>query len=156
LETGEEQLLYASDATLSAPQWNDDTVVFSRLDPNGWNLVALRRGSAPVALTRDGSFNYGARFDAQGRIVFARAHEKTVQVFRLTLGSGLLERLSDVPYVALDPSPLGDELAVLDRDGAQWSLTLLSPSTLSESTLAFAEEAPLEPRAEPPLEVQSD
>lgn len=142
--------------SVSAPQWNaaHTQLVYSRLDPNGWNLVLLSEDGTSRDLTTDGAFNYAAKWSDDTHLVFARTAGRYLQAHRLDLGSGLIERLTDTPYGLLDPSPSGSEVVAVVRDGIHWSIDAM-PATTQETILA--EPVVIPPKHEsPPLEVTSD
>ncbi len=159
LASGDERVLVElpAETPASSPQWSPDgeRLVFSRLDSVGWNLVVREPDGSLRSLTRDGAASYGARFDAAGRVVFGRAAGRTVQVHRLALDGAELERLSDVPYGLADPAPVPGGVAVVNRDGTQWSLDVVPAQPLEVTAVADEQEPP--PRHEPPpLQIESD
>ncbi len=118
--------------TVSAPAWSPDgrRLVFSRMDAAGWNLVLREADGTLRTLTEDGAFNYGARWVDDARLAFARAHEGRLQVHRLDVDSGRLERLSDTPWGLFDPAPLGDAVAFVNREGTTWNLEVVPATAL--------------------------
>jgi hypothetical protein len=109
---------------LSSPAVAPDgaRVVFSQMDGNGWNLRLREADGTVRALTSDGAFNYGARWMDGEHLSLTRTHEGRLQVHRLSLATGRLERLTDAPWTMLDAWPTRDALVFANRDGTQWTL----------------------------------
>lgn len=160
LETEKSVLIqeFPPGVSVGAPAWNAShtKLIYSRLDPNGWNLVLRNDDGTSVDLTTDGAFNYGARWADDTHIVFARTAGKYLQAHRMDITQpAQLERLTDAPYGVLDPSPTGSNVIFAARDGIGWSLD----STPLSDAVALA---PLEPTQIPPwhetpeLEVKKD
>ncbi|MCU0698429.1 MAG: hypothetical protein MUC96_18165 [Myxococcaceae bacterium] len=138
LATGAVTPLYepAPGVSVGAPQPSPDgrRIAFSQLDGNGWNLRLREADGTVRALTDDGAFNYGAKWEDDEHLVFARTHEGRLQAFRLTLATGTLERLTDAPWAMLDVWPTREGLVFINRDGTQWSLDRapLSPALVAD------------------------
>lgn len=125
LETSTTTLLHqaAPGVALAAPAlFPDGRIVFSQLDGAGWNLWLREPDGAVRALTSDGAFNYGAKWVDGERVTFTRTHEGRLQVHRLEVSTGRLERLTDAPWALLDAWPSNDRVLFVNRDGTQWSL----------------------------------
>lgn len=142
--------------SVSAPQWNaaHTQLVFSRLDSNGWNLVLREEDGTTRELTTDGAFNYAPKWSDETHLVFARSAGRYLQAHRLDLGTGVVERLTDTPYGLIDPSPVGDGVVAVVRDGIHWSVDAMPGAAKETITLERVEVAP-KPEA-PPLKVTSD
>jgi Tol biopolymer transport system component len=99
LEAGTETLMVSLPASVSVagPAWSPQhtRLAFATLDGNGWNLVLREADGALRHLTTDGAFNFAARWVDERHLVFARTAGKYLQVHRLDVDSGALERLSD-------------------------------------------------------------
>ncbi len=161
LETGKETTLLEIDGRSSAaPAWspNGKRLVFSRLDPEGWNLLLREPDGAVRELTTDGAFDYAAHFEDETHVVFARTFDGRLQAHRLDVDSGELSVLTDAPWTMLDPAPLGDQVVFANRDGAGFSLDVapaVARKVLRAGTVAAQAERTA--RHEPaPLVVESD
>ncbi|MFT3707559.1 MAG: hypothetical protein QM817_07800 [Archangium sp.] len=146
--------------SVSAPAWNaaHTQLVYSRLDPNGWNLVLRAEDGTTTDLTTDGAFNYGARWADETHVVFARTSGKYLQAHRLdvTQPTTTLERLSDAPWGVLDVSATPTGVVFAARDGIGWSLDA-SPST--DAVAVAVSEPPAEKpqwHEAPELKVEKD
>ncbi len=113
--------------TVASMGWSPDgqRLVFSRFEEMKWQLTVLEPDGRLRALPNAGSFAYGAKFSDNTHIVFADEFEGRLQVHRRDLDNGALERITDVPFGLVDPSPLGDAVAFVNRDGSQWSLDVV-------------------------------
>lgn len=160
LESGTDRVVaeFPLGVSVSSPQWNagHTQLVYSRLDPNGWNLVLRGEDGTSRDLTTDGAFNYGAKWSDDTHLVFARTAGRYLQAHRLDLESGVLERLSDTPYGLLDPSPIGTGVAAVVRDDVHWSIDAM-PGTARETIAPPAEPVIIPQKHESPaLEVTRD
>ncbi|MBL8913534.1 MAG: hypothetical protein JNM17_22735 [Archangium sp.] len=138
--------------SVGAPAWNaaHTQLIYSRLDPNGWNLVLRKEDGTSVDLTTDGAFNYGARWADDTHIVVARTAGKYLQAHRMDVTDPTnLERLTDAPYGVLDPSPAPEKVVFAARDGIGWSL---DTTPLTDA----APLPPIEPTAIPEWHVTPD
>jgi hypothetical protein len=137
--------------------WSPDgaRLVFSRFDANGWNL-ALREADGTLRnLTTDGAFDIAAHFADASHVVFSRTFEGKPQAHRLDVDTGALEVLTQAPWAVLDPVPLGDRVAFINRDGSTWSLDTAPAQPVSAATTLTL--PPLPERFEPPpLQVEQD
>ena len=143
--------------SVSTPQWNatHTQLVFSRLDSNGWNLVLLAEDGTTRDLTTDGAFNYAPKWADDTHLVFARSAGRYLQAHRLDLATGTVDRLTDTPWGLIDPSPSGDGVVAVVRDGVHWSIDSMPGS--SKETIALAQAEAIAPKHEaPPLVVTSD
>lgn len=138
LKTGARTTLhsFAPGGGVGGLSWAPDgkRLVFSRLEPQGWNLWIRDEAGAVRPLTRDGAFNYGARFSGANSVMFVRTFEGHAQVHRLEVETGRLERLSDAPFAVLDPAPLNGGVAFVNREGWGWSVDAvpLKPVVVAE------------------------
>lgn len=149
---------FPAGVSVASLSWAPDgsALVFSRLDRAGWNLVRRGADGALSDLTTDGAFNFGARFETADRLVFVRTHEGRAQLHRLTLSTGRVHRLSDVPFGAMDVAPLADGVAFLNRDGSQWTLDRVPGSVLGKAVTPPERPDALGWYAPPPLTVEDD
>lgn len=158
LPTGTERVIaeFPMGVSVSAPAWNaaHTRLVYSRFDSNGWNLVLLEEDGTSKDLTTDGAFNYAAKWSDDTHLVFARTAGSYLQAHRMDLATGVVERLTDTPYGLIDPSPVGDGVAAVVRDGIHWSIDTM-PGTALETITLQPGEIPQKHEA-PPLEVTSD
>jgi hypothetical protein len=158
LETGALTVLaeFPPEISVSAPHWNDahTRLVYTRHDPNGWNLVLREADGTTRDLTTDGAFNYAPKWIDDGHVLFARTAGKYLQAHRLDVGTGVVERLTDAPYGVLDPVPTAGGVVALARDGVHWSLDTMPGEALETIALEPVE---IPKRHEsPPLVVQKD
>ncbi|MBI4511519.1 MAG: hypothetical protein HY698_17935 [Deltaproteobacteria bacterium] len=126
---GREQLTsLEGTVSLGAPAYSPDgqRIVFSRWNGTGFDLAlwdSSTPSALPLALTSDGRFNYQARWIDDAHIVFLREHEGRAQVHVMEVATRAIARLSNAPYVALDPAPTPrGEVLFLSREGWGWSL----------------------------------
>lgn len=111
--------------SLAAPSYSPDgaRIAFSRRSDSGFDVFVRERDGRVVRLTEDGAFNYAPRWLDDRRLIFAREHQGRAQIALADTATHQLQLQSDVPYLALDPSPLGgDRIAFLNRDGFGFSL----------------------------------
>ncbi len=87
-----------------------------------WQLTVLEADGRIRALPNAGTFAYGAKFTDNAHVIFADEVDGRLQVHRRDVDTGALERITDVPFGLVDPSPLQDAVAFINRDGSQWSL----------------------------------
>ncbi len=127
LDTGTRTPLthFTGNVTLSGPRASPDgqLVVYSRRSDDGFDLWLLVQDGTGRRLTSDGRFNYDARWVDATSVVALREVEGRAQVARIDVRTGTIDVVTDVPYGALDPSPLpGGRLALVNRDGYGWTL----------------------------------
>jgi hypothetical protein len=130
LDSGARRALthFTGNVTLSGPRASPDgkLVVYSRRSDDGFDLWLLAQDGTTRPLTEDGRFNYDARWVDSSTLLSLREVDGRAQVARLDVKTGTVDVVSDVPYGALDPSPLpGGRLAVVNRDGYGWTLDTL-------------------------------
>ncbi len=142
--------------SVSTPTWNaaHTQLVYSRLDSNGWNLVLMEEDGSTRDLTTDGAFNYAPKWSDETHLIFARSAGSYLQAHRLDLSTSMVERLTDTPYGLVDPSPVGDGVVAVVREGIHWSIDAM-PFTVKESFVLQQTEIPAKHEA-PPLKVTSD
>lgn len=157
LESGTRTALthFTGNVTLAGPRASPDgkLVVYSRRSEQGFDLWLLAEDGTTRPLTTDGRFNYDARWVDRTTLVALREVEGRAQVARIDVRTETIDVVTDVPYGALDPSPLpGGRLAVVNRDGYGWTLDEVQlpprPSPLPAGTEAEAEEPMLPPLPE--------
>ncbi len=160
LRTGTTHTLYELPAglTAAAPAWSPDgaQLVFSRFDPEGWNLWLWSPQDGARALTRDGAFNYGAHWEDPGHLLLSRENEGRLQAHRLTLAHGVLDRVSEAPWAVMDVAALNGAVAFINRDGAQWSLDVVPGTLAGPATLAPAPEVQTAAAPPPAPKIKSD
>jgi hypothetical protein len=146
---------FTGNVTLSGPRASPDGthIVYSRRSDDGFDLWLLLKDGSNRPLTHDGRFNYDARWVDSTTLVTLREVEGHAQVARVDVSTDAIDVVTDVPYGALDPSPLPDgRLAVVNRDGYGWTLDEVPlpprPSPLPSATEAEAEEPMLPPLPE--------
>lgn len=124
LEKATTTVLYEPPAgvSLASPSLLGERIVFSQLDGNGWNLRVREADGSVRALTDDGAFNYGAKWLDDQHVSFTRSQNGRLQVHRLALDTGRLERLTDAPWTMLDAWPTEDAFVFVNRNGTQWSI----------------------------------
>ena len=129
---------FTGNVTLSGPRASPDgkLIVYSRRSDDGFDLWLLAQDGSSRALTQDGRFNYDARWADSTTLVALREVDGRAQVARIDALSGAIDVVTDVPYGALDPSPLpGGRLALVNREGYGWTLDEV-PLPLRPSPLA--------------------
>jgi hypothetical protein len=98
-------------------------VAFSRRTQEGFDLHLREEDGSLRALTSDGRFNYGVQWASSDELVFMREREGRSQAHALSMISGELRAITDVPYALMDPAPLPDgRIAFLNRDGWGWTV----------------------------------
>jgi hypothetical protein len=154
LETGERTELthFTGNVTLAGPVASPDArrVAYARRSDEGFDLWLLEPDGSTRPLTRDGRFNYDARWLDANTLVALREVDGRAQVSRIDVRTGALDVVTDVPYGALDPSPLpGGRLALVNREGYGWTLDEVTlppaPSPLPSARGEYAPEPPLPP-----------
>jgi hypothetical protein len=131
-------------------------VVFSMRGPTGWDLALRGRDGSVRWLTRDGLFNYAARWVDDDQVLFLREHERRLQAHVLKLSSGELLRVTDAPYLVMDAQPTGDgQVAFLNRDGVNFSLDRAPLTAVAGSTPQPLAPAPATAAQAPVAEAQS-
>jgi WD40-like Beta Propeller Repeat len=157
LETGTRTPLthFTGNVTLSGPRASPDgrLLVYSRRSDDGFDLWLLASDGTTRPLTRDGRFNYDARWVDNTTLVALREVDGRAQVARLDVQTEAIDVVTNVPYGALDPSPLPDgRLALVNRYGYGWTLDEVPmpprPSPLPSATEAEEEEPMLPPLPE--------
>ncbi len=161
LETGSVETLTAlhTGDSLGPPAVSPDgtQIAFARRETHGFDLWLREADGALRRLTHDGRFNQGPRWVDAQRIVHLREEDGRAEVFLLDVETGQRQRVTQVPWGALDPSPMpGGTVAFLNRDGWRWTVDAVPwraregwddpPATLpppSERTDAPAEVASL-------------
>jgi len=148
---------FTGGVTLSGPRASPDgrRIVYSRRSDDGFDLWLLGQDGATRALTQDGRFNYDARWVDSTTLLALREVDGRAQVARIDADSGAIDVVTDVPYGALDPSPLpGGRLALVNRDGYGWTLDEVTlpqlPSTLPAGAGVDDDGPQLPPLPEPP------
>lgn len=158
LVSGSQSVLaeFPAGVSVANPQWNParTRLVYSRLDANGWNLVLRELDGTERALTTDGAFNYGARWSSDSELVFARKAGRYLQAHRLSLDTGVMERLTDTPYGLIDPAPFEGGVAAVVRDGIHWSIDRVPAQPLE--TVTYELTPPPEKHLPPPLKIEGD
>lgn len=159
LASGAEHLIVAFPATVSVspPAWNPahERLAFSVLEGNGWNVLVREADGSLRHLTTDGAFNYGPRWADEDHLVFARTAGKYLQAHRVTVSTGVVERLSDSAYGIIDPAPVPSGVALVNRDGVQWSIDV-APTASLEVVAQQGEAAPPSRHEPPPLQIETD
>jgi hypothetical protein len=120
-------------------------IALPRWQEGRFDLLLREEDGGLRALTSDVALDYAPRWVDAHRLVLLREHEGRAQVFLLDVEDGGLTRVTDAPYLAMDPGPLGGEqVAFLNRDGWRWTLdtvALPQPSRgLPAAATASAEE----------------
>ncbi len=160
LDSGTVTTLFESPASTSigAPSWSPDhtRLAFSSLDSNGWNLVLREADGSVRHLTTDGAFNYAPHWADDDHLIFSRTSGRYLQVHRLEVSTGQLERLSDAPWGVIDPAATPSGVAFVNRDGAHWSIDTLPASPLEVVTLPSVESPPAARHEPEPLVVEHD
>jgi hypothetical protein len=154
---------FTGNVTLAGPVASPDgtLVAYARRSEDGFDLWLLFPDGTSRPLTEDGRFNYDARWVDATTLVALREVDGRAQVSRIDVHTGALDVVTDVPFGALDPSPLPDgRLALVNRDGYGWTLDEVTlpprPSPLPAARGQYAPEPPLPPlplRLEPPGQV---
>jgi hypothetical protein len=141
LETGARKIWLETPApiSLASPAWSPDhrRLAVARMDADGWNLVLREADGTQRRLTADGAFNYGPRWADASHLLFVRATSDYLQVHRLDVDTGRLERLTDAPYGLIDPGAVPGGVAFVNRDGSQWSLDVAADAALQVVTEAL-------------------
>jgi len=144
---------FTGNLTLAGPVAAPDgsAVAYARRSDEGFDLWLLFPDGTTRALTHDGRFNYDARWLDAKTLVALREVDGRAQVSRIDVRTGAIDVVTDVPFGALDPSPLpGGRLALVNREGVGWTLDEVSlPPAPSPLPAARGEEAP--PPLLPPL-----
>lgn len=125
-------------------------IVFSQLDGNGWNLRLREADGTVRALTDDGAFNYGAKWVDETHVSVTRVVDGRLQVHRLALDTGRLERLTNAPFTMLDAWPTEGSVVFVNREGISWSIDRAPAEVLQvvkEGAVVAQAEVPLEPVA---------
>jgi WD40-like Beta Propeller Repeat len=157
LETGARTALthFTGNVTLSGPRASPDgeLVSYSRRSDDGFDVWLLGKDGSNRRLTDDGRFNYDARWLDKWTLLTLREVEGRAQVARIDVRTGVLDVVTDVPFGALDPSPLpGGRLALVNREGYGWTLDAVPlpprPSPLPSSLGEDDEEPQLPPLPE--------
>ncbi len=154
LETEQLTSLYVPPAgvAVSTPSISPDgtRITFSQLDGNGWNVWIREASGAVRALTNDGAFNYGAKWLDANHLSLPRTHQGRLQVHRLAVDSGRLERITDAPFTLLDACPTGDSVVFVNRAGSQWSIDrapMAVREVVKEGSLTAQADVPSQPVA---------
>ncbi len=142
LSTGEKKALLElpNHVTLASLGWSPDgkRLVFSRFEEGRWQLSVLETETGRVlGLAGSGTFSYGAKFSDNSHVVYVDELEGRLQVHRRDLDTHELERVTDVPFGVVDPVPVGDSVAFINRDGSQWSLDAAALTGTSRQMLTL-------------------
>lgn len=116
---------FQAHSTLGSPSYSPDgkQIAFSKWTGEGFDLFLLPESGPPRQLTDDGAFNYAPRWLDQGRLIFLRETQGRVQAHLFDLQKQIASAVTDAPYVALDPAPIGEgRIALLNREGWSWTL----------------------------------
>ncbi|WP_323378886.1 hypothetical protein [Pyxidicoccus xibeiensis] len=161
LETGRREALthFEASAPVGPPAVAPDgaRVVFPFAGKDGWDLVLREADGHLRWLTQDGLFNYSPRWLDDERLVFLREHDGRLQAHVMTVATRDVVRITDVPHLALDVSPLGkDEVAFLNRAGTVFTLDRAPVKPVAEAREQQAEAPPVgstppAPPTAPPL-----
>jgi len=126
LHTQKKQTLFEEGPGISfaAPAYSPDgkQVAFARWEGKGWDIRLCQIGGACTQLTEDAAFNYAPKWIDNDNLLFVRKDEKTAQVFRFHLPSQKRLRLTQVPFLAMDPGPSRSHISFLNREGWDWSV----------------------------------
>ncbi|HXX31910.1 MAG TPA: hypothetical protein VEJ89_14510, partial [Myxococcaceae bacterium] len=148
---------FTGNTTLAGPVAAPDgsAIAYSRRGSEGFDLWLLLPDGTTRPLTRDGRFNYDARWQDASTLVALREVDGRAQVSRIDVRTGAIDVVTDVPYGALDPLPLpAGRLALVNRHGYGWTLDEVtlpgSPSSLPAAAAAIGPEPMLTALAIPP------
>lgn len=149
LESGARTWLthFTGPMSLGAPAFSPDgrRISFSQWTGDGFDLFVLQPDGVSWRLTRDGKFNYGARWADNDNVLFIREEAGRAQVHQVQVSTGVVTRVTDAPFLALDPYPRPNgEVAFLNREGSGWSL---DSTPLPSRAAGPPWEAPREPSA---------
>ena len=128
LATGAERAIthFEGKSSLGAPAYSPDgaRVAFSRWTGQGFDLFVRDADGSLAQLTRDGRFNYGARWIDDDHLLFMHDVDGRAEGAELELrGGGGPQIVTGAPFLAFDPAPLpGGRVAFLDREG--WTFNL--------------------------------
>lgn len=95
----------------------------------------LATGDEITTVPTAGARAFDASFVDGERLVLLAEHQGRFQVFVHRLGSGVIQRVSDAPYLAFAPRARGDSVRFLSRAGWGWELAevaLPAPAAASE------------------------
>ncbi len=155
LATGTKTALTAFPAgtTLAPPAVSPDgrRIVFPRWMNGQYDLVMREEDGGLRVLTQDVALDYAPRWVDARRVVFLRESEGRGQVALLDVDGATLTLVTDAPYLAFDPGPLGDgRVAFLNREAWHWTL---DTAPLPEVLEASARAAPVVHAPSPELEL---
>ncbi|MBI3184890.1 MAG: PD40 domain-containing protein [Myxococcales bacterium] len=134
-------------------------IAFAARAGHGFDLFLLDGGKL-AQLTADARFDYAPRFVDDKRLLFERERDGRVQAHVLDLETRALTAVSDAPFVALDPVPIGGEdFAFVNREGVRWTLDAAPIEPVSEAAveqLQAVEPAPVASAEAPQPQAQRD
>lgn len=92
-------------------------------------------------------------------LLYTAVHEGRLQVFRATLSSSAVERISDAPHLAFSPFARGGKVRFLSREGNHWTIDEVDGAPVGPSTGPLPEseaQRASAPPASPPVQVIAD
>jgi hypothetical protein len=123
---------------LSTPSYSPDgsLIVASAFDgAYAFYLFDAQTGAHAGTLSAPDKRIYDATWVDDGRILFLGEHERRFQAFVYDRASKTTRKLTDAPYVALQPRAAGNTVRFLNRDGSRYSLdevSLAEPAATTE------------------------
>jgi len=137
LTTGQrEAITEATPTTVTAAEYAPDgkRIAFVQRDNDHFNVWIREADGTQRALTQEADFNFFPHWLDDGHLVFLREVGGRWQIHGLDVATRTVTRLSDAPFVALDPVPLRGQVAFLNRDGWGWTLDAVAlPPALSDA-----------------------
>lgn len=129
-------------ASLAPPTVSPDgrRIAFARWDGGRFDLLLREEDGQVRLLTRDVAMDYAPRWVDAQRLVLLREVDGRAQVHLLDVEGGRPVPVTDAPFLAFDPGPLGDgRVAFLNREGWSWTLDAAPlPSVLATAPPATA------------------